>query len=99
MGCEYMVEMGCSALETEKENAPEDAVQAICVDDLRLCSSEQNVMGIYSSAHFCGCLEPGQCVDPFSAASDCCSGNSRMNGFMEHCDKDHHNHASPWRCL
>jgi len=94
--CEFIVVTACSKLVPmiAKKVATPALVTGICNDAIKFCPATSGTKG----AHFCGCLEKGQCVDPFTAGSVCCSGKSQMLYPLEHCDKSHHNTPAPAKC-
>lgn len=91
--CEMAVGIGCSYATGKLATMSTAAiVTGVCESTLGVCP------GGKGSAHWCGCLEKDECVDPLTASSDCCSGHWHFNTPFEHCNKDHHNIPGPARC-
>lgn len=90
--CELIVVAACEKLVPliAKKVAAAGLETAVCEKALDICPGS-------GGAHFCGCLEKGQCVDPLTASSVCCSGKYKML-FLQHCAKDHHNTMAPAMC-
>jgi len=92
--CELVVVTGCAKLIPliAKKVATSGLQTAICSEALGICPAKSG------GAHFCGCLEKGQCVDPLTASSVCCSGKHQIC-LPGHCDKSHHNLPALAKCL
>eukprot|EP00927_Polykrikos_kofoidii_P032037 TRINITY_DN27407_c0_g2_i1.p1 TRINITY_DN27407_c0_g2~~TRINITY_DN27407_c0_g2_i1.p1 ORF type:complete len:210 (+),score=28.96 TRINITY_DN27407_c0_g2_i1:117-746(+) len=64
----------------------------VCEKSLKMCSGDAD------SKHYCGCLQAGDCVNPFTAAEQCCSGGFNFVHPFELCGMKHHNLPAPAKC-
>eukprot|EP00927_Polykrikos_kofoidii_P047196 TRINITY_DN412_c0_g1_i5.p1 TRINITY_DN412_c0_g1~~TRINITY_DN412_c0_g1_i5.p1 ORF type:complete len:231 (+),score=25.74 TRINITY_DN412_c0_g1_i5:64-693(+) len=90
--CKVVLEKTCGLVQSLLDKGLGELDVAVCEKGLRMCS------GGKGSQHFCGCLEAGECANPFYGKEQCCSGDYKILYPFEHCDKKHHNLPAPAKC-